>query len=298
MDHCDETLSNPGKPDLRLAVSPVSGGANSVEHHVTVLKGERGIEQLEHYNRPALLVSYVYLEPFLKNQHRYAYRDWVLDSGAFSAHNSGTVISLEAYIEKCLELLSSDPTLTEVFALDVIGDHKASLHNCERMWEAGVPAIPCYHINEPVEALLHLAKEYPKIALGGVARQKRGVKLEFAKQCFSRVWPKKIHGFGFADQNCLLALPFHSTDATNWELGPCAFGRWISYGKLSVRGSRQNLRAEVEWYLRLEARCRRRWKKEMALLEELESVESPVIRLAAQQSSDQQIRRSGMFGGG
>ena len=34
---------------------------------------------------PALLVSYVYLKPFLANRHRYCYRDWVMDSGAFSA---------------------------------------------------------------------------------------------------------------------------------------------------------------------------------------------------------------------
>jgi hypothetical protein len=316
IDHADETLSKM-KPDIRLAVAPmaVNGGANSVQHHVTV--GGLGHPSLRlallgggpaHPNgatgrtltpqattttetSPALLVSYVYLDPFLKNQHRYAYRDWVLDSGAFSAHMSGTKIDLTAYIAKCKELLASDPTLTEVFALDVIGDYRASLRNCEKMWEAGVPAIPCYHINEPVDALFHIAKTYPKVALGGVARVKRGIKLEFARQCFARVWPKKIHGFGFGDETSILSLPFHSTDATNWELGPCAFGRWNSYGKLSVRGSKQNLRAEVEWYLRLEERARRKWVKEMALLEA--GGGQPTIRLAAQQSSDAQIRRSG-----
>ena len=35
---------------------------------------------------------------------------------------------------------------------------------------------------------------------------------------------------------------------------------------MSVRGSRQNLRAEVEWYLRLEQRAQQRWKKEIALI--------------------------------
>ena len=59
-------------------------------------QGDRNLERFNP-NAPALLVSYVYLEPFLKNQHRYCYRDWVLDSGAFSAHNSGTEIKLQDY---------------------------------------------------------------------------------------------------------------------------------------------------------------------------------------------------------
>lgn len=280
-------------PSLRLACSPHAekGGANSVEHHVTAgglgkerapvirlahvdgaqgdcsLKGERNVKRLPQRLAPALLVSYVYLEPFLANKERYCYRDWVMDSGAFSAHQSGTKIDLLAYIEKCKELLAQDPTLTEVFSLDVIGQWKPSLRNCERMWEAGVQAIPCYHINEPEHVLLEMAKTYPKIALGGVALAKGDVKMRFAEQCFARVWPKKIHGFGYGTEKAVMALPWHSVDATNWELGPCKFGRWNSYGIMSIRGSNQNLRAEVEWYLSLEQRARIKWRHEMALLD-------------------------------
>ena len=104
---------------------------------IRLAQGKRRVEQLPKRLAPALLVSYYYLEPFLKNQSGYVYRDWVLDSGAYSAFNSGATIDLEKYIEKCLELMESDPTLTEIFALDVIGDHKASLKNTERMWDAG-----------------------------------------------------------------------------------------------------------------------------------------------------------------
>ena len=43
-----------------------------------------------------------------------------------------------------------------------------------------------------------------------------------------------------------------------------------------MRGSRQNLRAEVEWYLDLERRARERWRKEMQKLE----ADGPAIRLA------------------
>lgn len=241
-------------------------------------------------NAPALLVSYVYLAPFLKNQHRYCYRDWVLDSGAFSAHASGEPVDLLAYIEKCKELMATDPTLTEIFALDVIGDWRASAKNTERMWVEGIPAIPCYHINEPEDVLKGLAKDYPKIALGGVAKSKGGIKMKFAEQCFARVWPKRIHGFGFGTESHIMSLPWHSVDATNWELGPCKFGRWQRYGNMSVRGSQQNLRSEVEHYLAIERRARQKWKKEMALLESL----GPTVRLAAQNGGDAQIKHSGL----
>jgi hypothetical protein len=145
------------------------------------------------------------------------------------------------------------------------------------MWAQGVEAIPCYHVGEPESILKGIAKDYPKIALGGCVGYRD--KDNFAAQCFARVWPKKIHGFGFGSEKSVMALPWHSVDATNWEIGPCKFGRWQSYGKMSVRGSKQNLRAEVEWYLALEQRARQRWKKEMAKLDAAEG-SLPAGRLA------------------
>lgn len=225
---------------------------------------------------PALLVSFVYLDSFLRTRHLYAYRDWALDSGAFSAQNSGTPIDLATYTEKCRALLASDPALVEVFALDVIGDADASRRNCAAMWEAGIPAIPCYHYGEPEAALLAL-REFPKIALGGTVGVPAREKLRWQQQCFARVWPKQIHGFGCGSAATLLALPFHSVDATNWEVGPCKFGNWRQFGKMSVRGSEQNLRGEIEYYLDVEARARARWRREMASLD----TAGPIVRLAA-----------------
>ena len=118
---------------------------------------------------PALLCSYWFLKKFLESRPRYKFRDWALDSGAFSAHNSGAVIDLQEYIDTCLELMESDSQLSDIFALDVIGDHEATLKNTEEMWRQGVEAIPCYHVGEPEDYLYHIAKEFPKIALGGVA---------------------------------------------------------------------------------------------------------------------------------
>lgn len=245
-------------PYIRLAHVPSAQGDNS-------LSGRNGVQRVP--VAPSLLISFVYLDKFLPTKHLYTYRDWVLDSGAFSAHQSGVKIELKRYIEVCQKLTEEDPLLTEIFALDVIGDWRTSLKNCESMWKAGIKAIPCYHRGEPEDVLKGIARDYPKIALGGVAMLRGNKKISWAGQCFTRVWPKKIHGFGFGSREHVLALPWHSVDATSWEIGPCRFGRWNTYGKMSIRGSKQNLRDEVEFYLKLEELARHKWARQMKELE-------------------------------
>ena len=81
----------------------------------------------------------------------------------------------------------------------------------------------------------------------------------------------------------MFLLPWHSVDATSWETRTCAYGLWQSfgtsrrqYGAVSVRGSHQNLRGEIETYLTMERKARVRWHKQM---EELAQV-GPTVRLA------------------
>lgn len=253
---------------VRLAHMDETPAANA-------LKGGRGVKRIPKESAPALLISYVYSKPWLKHQSEYVYRDWVLDSGAFSAANIGRHIDLHAYIKLCRRLLTTDPTLSEVFSLDVIGDWKGSKRNADIMWKEGVPAIPCFHVGEPWGVLEDMAAQYDKIALGGMVFVPPKKKVAWLDQCFARVWPKKVHGFGVSSERILLRFPFHSVDATNWELSACAFGSWQSLGEISVRGSNQNLRSEVEHFLRLEQKVREKWKSEMATLEQL-----PTVRLA------------------
>jgi hypothetical protein len=252
-------------PTVRLAHVPGAQGDNC-------LLGQRGTKKLPATSAPALLVSYFYLEDWLKNRHRYIIRDWVLDSGAFSAREKNIEINLTDYIETCKRLIDEEDQLTEIFALDVIGDWKKSLSNTKRMWKAGIPAIPCYHLAEPWDHLLGLAKDYPKIAIGGMSRLRGKAITTYIEQCFARVWPKPVHGFAVGGRDLIMRFPWHSVDATNWELGPCGFGRWNAFGQLSVRGSKQNLRSEIEFYLALEREARSRWSKEMAKLDGLPSL--------------------------
>lgn len=155
-----------------------------------------------------------------------------------------------------------------MIALDVIGDWRASLRNVQKMWAAGVPAIPVWHITEPEDLLVGLARDYPKIAGGAARLHGAATKRRFAEQVFARVWPTPIHGLAVGGPDLHRCVPWHSVDASNWEANPARFGKWKAFdgAALGVRGGTQDLRAEVDWYLDLERVARFKWRGEMDVL--------------------------------
>jgi hypothetical protein len=238
-------------------------------------KGRRGLSGIDSKpgklsSLPSVLVSYVYLKPFLASRPTMRIRDWVMDSGAFTAHHMGKVIDLDDYTGLCRDLKAQDKMLSEVFALDDLADWRISLRNTLQMWKAGVEAIPCFHYGEPWEVLDGLAADFPKIALGGCVWLSATAKEAFTMECFHRVWPKPIHGFGFGSERHIMQFPFDSVDATNWQIGPMRFGTFRSIGKASVRRLRQRLNPEVEIYLKMEREARMKFR---ACYEQLEKAE-------------------------
>lgn len=221
----------------------------------------------ELHKKPALLVSYVYFDNFQKCRNDAGFRDYMLDSGAFSAHNSGKNIRLEDYIEFCRNLSLKDSKCKEIVCLDVIGDGVASLRNAERMTAAGLNIVPVYHFGSDIEILKHYLKRYDKIGLGAVVGRSSKAITPFLDKIFSLAWPKKFHGFGMVRKDLLLKYPFHSVDSSSWEYAPTKFGQYKYYGKASIRGSNQPLVGEVRYYLELEERVSHRWAKELRKLD-------------------------------
>lgn len=236
---------------------------------------------------PGLLISYAYYQAYARDLPSFCYRDWVLDSGAYSAHNSGALVDLGKYIRFCQRLTrdATDHRLSEIFSLDDITDWRVSLANTEAMWREGVEAIPAYHYGEPEHVLKTLASTYPKIALGGMKRLRYQEKRRWIGQCFARVWPKRVHGFAVGDERLIMEFPFHSVDSSSYEFGPHRAGVWSAYGgqHIGVRGTK-DLLAEVYHYLRLERRARALWWREAELLGEVAG-RFPSVRLALGGSS-------------
>lgn len=202
--------------------------------------------------------------PYLAAHQRWTEgRVWSLDSGAFSAENSGHPIVLSNYIAEVLRLRESANPPLEVYALDVIGDWRASAANAEEMRRCGIDCIPTFHRGEPLDVLRGLARDWPKVALGGTARRSQG-RLQWLRECFGAVWPKRIHGFGIGSLRELLDLPFHSADSCGWMIGQ-GFASWRAYGKLRVRG-KVDLTPERRAYEDMQERLRVKWADELSAL--------------------------------
>lgn len=211
---------------------------------------------------PAVLSSYIYFDENKKvlMGDLGKTREWILDSGAFTAKQQGFEIDVNVYTEFCLKLRDCKRPPVAVFSLDVIGDWRATLANTEAMWKAGVEAIPCWHAGEPLELLVELSASYPRIAVGGTVGLPVLTRQRIFDAVFSKIWPKRIHGFGLHTESLLVRYPFDSVDASSWYSGR-QYGRWKSMPGVQTSWLRDghNFRPEVEWHLDMERRLVAKW---------------------------------------
>ena len=224
--------------------------------------------------RPSVLVSYAYFKRFQKAREKTPlyYRDWVLDSGAYTAHTSGKPVELAAYLMFCKHWIARDPRLTEVFSLDVIGDWKASDANTRKLWAAGIQAIPTFHYGEPFDVLRGLARDYPKIAIGGAVKVSMKEKMGWVQDVFAAVWPKKIHGLAMIADQLVRAVPLHSVDASSWEFTSRCFATYTAFNNAILYGAGissgvRDYYVEIAHYLKLETEIQFLWRREMKELE-------------------------------
>lgn len=230
---------------------------------------------------PAILVSYAYYKGFARHRQGMRFRNWALDSGAYTAWNIGKEVNLDEYISFCKQIKQSDSTLAEIIALDVIGSAKGSLQNSLKMKHAGVDAMPVFHIGDDFGILNEYLAGWDKVGLscrfGEPLKQSR----KFYDKCFAAGWPKKFHSFGWVSENMLFNYPFHSSDASSWALQPCGYGQWKEFGRIKLRGSDMNILSNVHWFLDLENRLTAKWG---ALFEKQGWARQVDVRLATNSS--------------
>jgi len=210
---------------------------------------------------PRLLLSYFYLGT-ANRASMMRFSEWVLDSGAYSAESRGKPIKLDDYMRYIMEGVPKLPIgpPTTIFALDVIGDWRASLKNAQTMVGYGIDAVPTFHFGSPMEALKDMAAQFPRIAVGGIARGRPEQKQRFFDECMGIVWPKLVHGFGITVTSIAERTPFDSIDSTTWG-NPLRYGYYPRLGGSKMRTSYadSSIRTEVESYLRLEDKLASYW---------------------------------------
>lgn len=211
---------------------------------------------------PKILTSFFYIREWRKHEHKFHPTHTMLDSGAYSAWNSGKEIDIEDLIQE-----TKNPYWKESVALDVIGDAEASLKNALYMKSQGSPAYPVFHIGDPWEILQEYKKQFDKIGLSCRFGETPKMSDLWYDQCFARAWPHKFHSFGYISEAALMRVPFHSGDSSSWALGPGAYGMWRDMNHLSIRpkkGEYLDLMSQIDSCLRMERRLQSRWRKELS----------------------------------
>lgn len=181
-----------------------------------------------------------------------------LDSGAFSAHTQGDVISVDKYAA----FINEHGHHFAVRAnLDDIGDTgPKSWANMKELEKQGCDVFPVFHANDDFKYLtMMLDGGYEFMALGGLVGASRNV----LRAWLDNVWAKylvdaqgrpriKVHGFGLTDTELMIRYPWYSVDSSSWVMtgifGGCIFREDKTFYKVTFSDESPNKYELNSWH--------------------------------------------------
>ena len=155
-----------------------------------------------------------------KNKHKD--KKIFLDSGAFSAFNSGMKITFYEYLDFVERF---HKYFDYVATLDVIRDPEASMQNYKDMLRAGYNTIPAWHYPEPVEWFDKYCKMTDYVAIGGIAKMcfknPNLIARLIGKMVERKPKDVKLHVYGIASKDVITRYGsfIESVDTTGWLTG-------------------------------------------------------------------------------
>lgn len=137
----------------------------------------------------------------------------IIDSGAFSAYNSGFKIEFNDYLRflDSIKWLKPDAQVQ----LDVVFNPKETQENYKKSLELGYDVAPVFTRGDSIDYLYRLTENDSYVFIGGV-QGGQGAK-EFAKYILERFKNKKIHYLAFVRPDWLIHYSPYSTDSSSWS---------------------------------------------------------------------------------
>lgn len=184
-----------------------------------------------------LLLAYPYFSAqniqLLADFDRSKYR-LIVDSGAFSAYNSGHEIKFDEYREflKKIKFLKHDAAVQ----LDVVFNPEETQKNYLRHKELGDDVCPVFTRGDSWSYMQSLVERNEYVFVGGV--QKGDGAKEFAKYCLTRTQGCKIHYLAFIRPDWLNHYKPYSVDASTWAAA-MQFGKlhlYMGNGRIKTMG--------------------------------------------------------------
>lgn len=187
----------------------------------------------------------------IKNAEKYGF-EVILDSGAFSAWNSGRSIDRQRYLEFILQMRALYPK-AKVYPvnLDVIPGKQGekitksqveeSAHqgweNYEYFKKHGIESIHVFHEGEDFKWLHKMIGTVDYIGVSPCNDSSLPKKVEWCKHVFHEVPEgQKTHGFAVTSQRLMKTFPWYSVDSASWAISAGLGNVWTSYGTLYFGG--------------------------------------------------------------
>ena len=150
----------------------------------------------------------------------------IVDSGAFTAWNTGKIIKLDEYCK----FLDSIEKLKPFHAvqLDVFGNPEESWKNFLTMKSRGYDVMPVFTRGENLVMLENMYKETEYIMFGGVVTGRSNK--NYVKWFQERNGSRKVHWLGFVNMDFIKKYKPTSVDSSSW-CGAARFGNLFLYEK-------------------------------------------------------------------
>lgn len=177
-----------------------------------------------------VLESFIYANS-ITEKYMNDFGGFMADSGAFTYLNgrSGEKIDWDDYAERYANFINKNHIkyYLELDVDKVIG-YSEVLRLRDKLYSlTNVPPIPVWHRDRGKSDFIETCKNYPYVALGGIA-------IKEIDLCEYKYFPwfintahehgAKIHGLGFTKMKGLEKYHFDSVDSTTWQTGGTRFG--------------------------------------------------------------------------
>lgn len=181
-----------------------------------------------------ILVAYPYFSKYVRES--LLSRDpadftLIVDSGAFTAWNTGAEIQMDDYIS-FLRGLPSEWNMRAI-QLDAIAQPAKTRENYDRMRDAGLDVIPVFTRGAPMEDRDYFYENTDYIAVGGIADKQNRAYLRHLMQTNEG---RKVHWLGYTDLKEIVHFKPASTDSSGIT-GSQRYGSlpyYVGRGKMKV----------------------------------------------------------------
>ena len=173
-----------------------------------------------------ILQSFYYADEFTEKEIIPKCKTFMLDSGAFSfKQNPSVKLDWDAYVDRYTEFINRNK-VNLFFEMDI--DKVIGLKEVEKLRakierQTGRQPIPVFHKSRGKDYFVYMCKNYPYVALGGIAKEQRltGDRLKAVRWFIETAHEHdaKIHALGFTYINALPIYHFDSVDSTAWTSG-------------------------------------------------------------------------------